>query len=119
MVNQQNKQTTIKQVREIYVAVFPVPISEDLETETVLAGYLTDPHNPSKYRVRATVETDSGAVPDLVKICDQILKLQTEIKSYRLLKFDQKGVHELDPKDFRAAAQMSFEGFPGASWGEC
>jgi hypothetical protein len=33
-------------------------------------------------------------------MCDEILKLQTEIKSYRLLKFDKKGVHELDPNDF-------------------
>jgi len=114
----ENKQEkSIKRVTEIYVAVFPVSISEDLKTETVLAGYLTDPANPYRYRVQATVETDSGAVPALVKMCDEILKLQTEITSYRLLKFDKKGVHELDPNNFRAIAQMSLEQARGNTWG--
>ena len=117
MTCQRKNQNTISRIREIYVAVFPVPISEDREAETVLAGYLTDPENPYTYRVQATVETEIGAVSDLVKMCDQILKLQAEIKSYRLLKFDKKGVHELDPNDFRAIAQMSLERVPGAVWG--
>jgi hypothetical protein len=117
MTEQHKSQNTIKRVKEIYVAVFPVSISEDLEAETVLAGYLTDPEKPYTYRVQATVETDSAAVPALVKMCDEILRLQTETPSYRLLKFDHKGVHELDPDDFRAVAQMSFKRVPGAVWG--
>lgn len=55
----------------------------------------------------------------MVKMCDEILKLQTEIKSYRLLKFDKKGVHELDPNDFSAVEQMSPERVPGAVGDVC
>ncbi|MGD2269407.1 MAG: hypothetical protein PVI06_03330 [Desulfobacterales bacterium] len=117
MTDHHKNQNTIKQVKQIYVAVFPVPIGDDFEAETVLAGCLTDPENPYTYCVQATVETDFGGLPALVKMCDEILRLQPEIKSYRLLKFDHAGVHELDPNDFRAVAQVTLQQAPGHTWG--
>lgn len=52
MPSENKQEKSIKRVTEIYVAVFPVPISEDHKAETVLAGYLTDPENPHTYSVQ-------------------------------------------------------------------
>jgi len=91
----------VERVMEIYVAVFPVPVSEKLMTEVILAGYQKGSTRPNMSLVRATVETHAEAVPDLVKLCDEIVEQQEEINSYRLLKFDNDGIQILSPGDFR------------------
>jgi|GEM_PF-668480 len=109
---------SVEKVNEIYVAVFPVPLPDEAsEVETVLAGYQQDPENPTYNRVRATVETNVSAVPDLIDMCDTIVDQQEEIRSFRLLKFDSRGIHEMDPEDFRMPASFSNNPDPVASWG--
>jgi len=104
-------------VTELYVAVFPVSIAgETAMTETILAGYQMDPKG--SLRIRATVETQISAVPDMVALCDKILAEQEELESYRLLKFDGKGIHELDPNDFRQSDPLSFSRYPQKTWGK-
>lgn len=111
---------TIEQVMEIYVAVFPVPVlGEPIQAETILAGQQEDPDNPGQVRVRATVETHLAAVPDLVAMCNKIVEQTEEIDSYRLLKFDKDGIHELDPADFQDIDRMPFERYHGSLWGSC
>ncbi len=106
---------SIKLVNEIYVAVFPVSLpGAAAKAETILAGYQHDPDHPDFDRVRATVETNRSAIPDLVDMCDTIVQEQDEITSFRLLKFDHEGIHELDPKDFRNLDEITFD--PAASW---
>jgi hypothetical protein len=105
---------------EIYVAVFPVQaFGETLKAETILAGHQPDPVHPGQTRVRATVETHIAAVPDLVALCDKIVEQTEEIDSYRLLKFDNQGIQELDPADFRNVDRISFGRHSGALWGSC
>ena len=105
-------------VTEVYVAVFPVSVAgETATTETILAGYQIDYYG--ELRIRATVETEISAVPDMVALCDKILAEQKELESYRLLKFDDKGIHELDPNDFRQSAPFSFRRHPQETWGRC
>lgn len=91
----------VERVKEIYVAVFPIPVSEDRKAEVILAGYQKNPNMPNRSLVRATVETHSEAVQDLVVLCDEIVEQQEEIESYRLLKFDKDGIHILNPEDYR------------------
>jgi len=105
----------IERVREIYVAVFPVPIDEYLSVEVVLAGYQKDSDMQEQTRVRATVETNATAIQDLVTLCDRIVDEQEEIESYRLLKFDQDGIHVLSPEDFRSFEQE----YAHVQWGCC
>lgn len=105
-------------VTEIYVAVFPVSIAgEPAMAETILAGYRKD--QGGKIRVRATVETRRTAVPDMVAMCDRIVADQEPLESYRLLKFDKTGVHELDPDDFRGNDSLFFSRYPRETWGVC
>ena len=107
-------------VTEIYVAVFPVPMSgETSMAETILAGYQKDTDNFGRIRVRATVETRISAVPDLVAMCDKIVAEQEALASYRLLKFDKVGIHELDPADFRESDPLPFSRYPQKIWGIC
>jgi len=111
---------TVKRISEVYVAVFTVQLFEDnLKAETILAGFQNDPGNPMMARARATIETQISAVPDLVAMCDEIARQQEGIETYRLLKFDKKGIHELNPEDFRQFDQFSFKRFPEARWGVC
>ncbi|MFO7838270.1 MAG: hypothetical protein R6X08_02070 [Desulfosalsimonadaceae bacterium] len=92
----------IERVGEVYVGVFPITLpGESVQAETILAGYQRDPDYPGQDRVRATVETHASAVPDLIDMCASIVAQQKEIDSFRLLKFDRNGVHELDPRNFR------------------
>jgi len=105
----------IERVTEVYVAVFPVAVNENLSMEVVLAGYQKDPSMPNMSRIRATVETHASAVQDLVALCDAIVDEQAEIESYRLLKFDKDGIHDLCPDDFRGFAQE----YTNARWGLC
>ena len=110
----------VDRISEIYIAVFPVCVFESSEkTETILAGIRSDPNRPGMNRVRATIETHLSAVPDLVLMCDEIVEQNEEVESYRLLKFDQEGVHELNPDDFRCFNQLSFAQYPETHWGQC
>ena len=110
----------IEKVLELYVVVFPVQMpSENRMAETILAGFQKDPGDLGQIRVRATVETHISAVPDLVDMCDQIIEQQKELKSYRLLKFDNKGIHELNPADFRDMDHVPFTGHHQSLWGLC
>ena len=108
----------IEQVEERYVALFPVRVfGEAIKAETILAGQLIDPKKPGQMRIRATVETDYTAVPDLVALCDKIVEQTEGIESYRLLKFDKNGIHELDPTDFQDNNRISFDRYGASSWG--
>jgi len=111
---------TVARVTEIYVAVFTVKVfDDDLKAETILAGFQNDPHNPKMARARATIETQISAVPDLVAMCDEIVKQQKGIETYRLLKFDNKGIHELNPDEFRRLELSAFRQYPEDRWGLC
>lgn len=105
----------VARVTQIYVAVFPVPMDENRLTEVILAGYQKDPNRLNRLQIRATVETDSAAVQNLVELCDEIVADQEEIDSYRLLKFDENGIHVLSPDDFRTVAPPHFP----VRWGFC
>ena len=114
-----NKQP-IEKIKEIYVAVFTVQVpGENLAVETILAGLQKNLDEPDQILVRATVETNILAVPDLVDMCDQIIEQKEGPKSYRLLKFDNKGIHELNPVDFRDTDRVSFMDYHRSSWGVC
>ena len=112
--------TTVTRVTEIYAAVFTVKVfDDDLKAETILAGFQDDPDNPKMARARATIETQISAVPDLVAMCDEILRQQKELETYRLLKFDEDGIHELNPDEFRRMDRISFTQYPEGRWGLC
>ncbi len=120
MIHPNKSKNPIDRVTEIYVGVFMVHVfGETVKTETILAGFQKDPDKPELARARATVETHLAAVPDLVAMCDQIVAQQEEIESYRLLKFDKEGIHELNPIDFRNLEQFSFRAYPETHWGIC
>jgi len=104
-----------ERVTEIYVAVFPLPVDDERMMEVILAGYQKDPDLPHMMQIRATVETHKEAVKDLVELCDEIVDEQEEIQSYRLLKFDQDGIHLLSPDDFRTFDQQ----YTHTEWGCC
>jgi len=114
-MNPDRHQESVDRVTEIYVAVFPVAINEDRKTEVILAGYQRSPDMPHMMQVRATVETHAEAVKNLVALCDEIVDEQAEIDSYRLLKFDEDGLHVLRPDDFRRFDQQ----YAKVKWGCC
>jgi hypothetical protein len=114
-MNPGGHQITTERVTEIYVAVFPVPVSDNKKTEVIMAGYQRDPNIPHMMQIRATVETHKEAVKDMVLLCDEIVNDQAEIESYRLLKFDKDGIHILSPDDFRTFDQH----YENADWGCC
>ncbi|MBC2717583.1 MAG: hypothetical protein HF978_19945 [Desulfobacteraceae bacterium] len=115
MKNPDDEKVITDFVTEIYAAVFPVPVSKNLMTEVILAGYKRDPDLPKMLQIKATVETHVNAVPDLIALCDEIVDEQGEIESYRLLKFDKEGIHILNPDDFRTLEQK----FKNVRWGTC
>jgi len=108
-------QKETERVTEIYVAVFPVAVGDGREAEVILAGVQKNTDSPHMMQVRATVETHAKAVPNLVALCDEIVDDQAEIDSYRLLKFDEDGVHTLSPDDFRPFSQQ----YTNVKWGFC
>jgi hypothetical protein len=114
-MRQGGHQKITERVTEIYVAVFPVPVSENRMTEVILAGYQKDPSMPHMMQVRATVETHTEAVQNLIELCDEIVDEQKEIESYRLLKFDKDGIHVLSPDDFRTFDKQ----YAKVDWGIC
>jgi hypothetical protein len=115
MMTPDRHEKAIERVTEVYIAVFPVAVNEDLSVEVILAGYQKDPNRPNMSLIRATVETHASAIQDLVALCDTIVAEQEEIESYRLLKFDKDGIHVLCPDDFRAFDQE----YSNARWGFC
>ena len=115
MTSPDKNEYLIQRVTEIYVAVFPVPVSDDRKAEVILAGYKSDPDRPDMSQIRATVETHVNAVGNMVALCDEIVDEQEEIESYRLLKFDKDGIHDLNPDDFRTFEQK----FMNDRWGSC
>jgi len=108
-------QTIMERVTAVYVAVFPVAVSDDRMTEVILAGYQKVSNRPHMMQIRATVETREEALTDLIELCDEIVDEQHEITSYRLLKFDKDGIHILRPDDFRAFDQR----YKNVNWGCC
>jgi hypothetical protein len=115
MMTPDRHKKAIERVTEVYIAVFPVAVNEDLSMEVILAGYQKDLNMPSMSRVRATVETHASAVQDLVALCDTIIDEQEGVESYRLLKFDKDGIHVLCPDDFRGFGQR----YTNGRWGLC
>jgi len=115
MVGSDKEKDMIERVTEIYVAVFPMPVSDNRMAEVILAGFKKDPKNPNTSIVRATVETHVNAVDNLVALCDEIVDEQKETESYRLLKFDQYGIHILNPDDFRTFEHR----FGNVRWNLC
>jgi hypothetical protein len=107
MLGPDRHEKMVERVTEIYVAVFPAPISEGRMAEVILAGYQKGSARPNMSLVRATVETHAEAVPDLVKLCDEIVEQQEEIGSYRLLRFNKNGIQILNPGDFRMLAHQN------------
>jgi len=115
MTGSDKEKDMIERVTEIYVAVFPMPVSDNRKAEVILAGFKKNPENPNMSIVRATIETHVNAVDNLVALCDEIVDEQEEIESFRLLKFDQDGIHILNPDDFRTFEQ----GFGNVRWNLC
>ena len=120
MMSPNETKNPINRVSELYVAVFPVQVfGESMKVETILAGFQKDPDRSGMSRVRATIETHPSAVPDLVLMCDQVVRQHEDVESYRLLKFDKEGIHELNPDDYRHLDELSFKGYPETRWGLC
>ena len=115
MVNPHRHEKSIERVKKIYVAVFPVQVDKDRSVEVILAGYQKDHNIPDIAWIRATIETNTNAVADLVRLCDKIVAEQEGIDSYRLLKFDKNGIHVLSPDDFRTSVQK----YTDDHWGSC
>jgi hypothetical protein len=81
-----------RKIKELYVGAFTVAVNESSPAETILFG--------NRYGVlQATIEHELGAVPHLISLCDEIATY--EGFPWRLLKFDEDGVHELDKDEYR------------------
>jgi hypothetical protein len=83
--------TRIRRVEEVYVAAFKVPVGEGTFAEIIMSGIYGDGETMF---ARSTVEHDSNAVPSLIRFCKEIEEERG--LSWRLLKFDREGIHELD-----------------------
>jgi len=80
-----------KQVEELYVAAFKVPVGEGAFAEMIMSGIYAD---GEMMFARSSVEHDPNAVPSLIRFCKEIEEERG--LSWRLLKFDREGLHELD-----------------------
>ena len=80
-----------KHVEVLYVAAFKVPVGDGSFAEMIMSGIYTDGETMF---ARSSVEHDPNAVPSLIRFCKEIE--QERGLSWRLLKFDREGVHELD-----------------------
>ena len=80
-----------RRVEEIYVAAFEVPVGEGVFAEVIMSGIYGD---GKTMFARSTVEHESNAIPSLLRLCKEIE--QERGLSWRLLKFDSEGLHELD-----------------------
>lgn len=120
MISPVKSNLAMLRVTELYVAVFPIRLpGENTKAETILAGYIKDSDETDRVRVRATVETHISAVPGMVAMCDRIVAQKEGIESYRLLKFDARGIHTLDPADFRDIRNSPLTHYPEMTWGSC
>jgi hypothetical protein len=84
---------TLDQTREIktlYAGVFKVPMHNGF-FETFLCGFS---ENGQNMIARTTIEHEARALPSLVRLCKEIE--EDKGLSWRLLKFDEEGVEELD-----------------------
>ena len=79
-----------RQVKALYAGIFKVPIPDGF-FETFLCGFC---ENGQDMVARTTIEHEAKALPDLVRLCKQIES--DKGLSWRLLKFDEDGVEELD-----------------------
>jgi hypothetical protein len=80
-----------RRVEELYVAAFEVPVGDGVFAEVIMSGIYGD---GKMMFARSTVEHETNAVPSLIRLCKEIE--QKRGLSWRLLKFDREGVHELD-----------------------
>ena len=81
----------VERITELYAGVFAVPLG-GVVAENIMVGL--------RYGVpQATVEHHAGAVPGMIRLCDEIER--AEGLPWRLVRFDADGIHELDPDDFR------------------
>lgn len=80
-----------RQVEELYVAAFTMPVGRNEFAEVIMSGIYG---NGQTMIARSTVEHDLKAVPSLIRLCKEIE--QEHGLSWRLLKFDRSGIHELD-----------------------
>ncbi len=80
-----------RRVEELYVAAFKVPVGEGTFAEIIMSGIYGDGETMF---ARSTVEHEANAVPSLIRFCKEIE--QERGLSWRLLKFDREGIHELD-----------------------
>ena len=86
----------IDRVSELYVAVFAIPIGDDVIAENIVFG--------ARYgTLQATVERHVGAVPNMINLCDEIAS--DKGWPWRLLRFSDEGIQELEPEDFRGYEQ--------------
>jgi len=80
-----------RRVEELYVAAFEVPVGDGVFAEVIMCGIYGD---GKMMCARSTVEHEQNAVPSLIRLCKEIEHERG--LSWRLLKFDSEGVHELD-----------------------
>lgn len=80
-----------RRVEELYVAAFKVPVGDGAFAEIIMSGIYGDGETMF---ARSTVEHEANAVPSLIRFCKEIE--QERGLSWRLLKFDREGIHELD-----------------------
>ncbi len=79
-----------KEITELYAGVFKVPF-DDGYTEAIMCGVYEDGQNMF---ARSTIEYEPNGLPALIRLCKQI---ETEKGlSWRLVKFDKDGLHEMD-----------------------
>lgn len=88
------KPKEIQEVTEIYVGLVMVDLGGGVWAETPMIG-----KRPDGY-MQASLETQPGAVGAVIQLCEHALD-SPECKSYRLVKFDKDGMHELNPEDYR------------------
>lgn len=80
-----------RRVEELYVAAFKVPVGEGAFAEIIMSGIYGD---GEAMFARSTVEHEPNAVPSLIRFCKEIEEERG--LSWRLLRFDREGIHELD-----------------------
>lgn len=86
------EQDNIERITGLYAGVFAIPLEGGVVAENIMFG--------ARYNIlQATVEHHAGAVPNMIRLCDEIAA--DKGWRWRLLLFNQDGIQELDPEDFR------------------
>ena len=102
MLNLRHERKTIRtrpktnRVEEFYVAAFSVPVGDGTFTEVIMRGIYGD--NQMMF-APSHVEQRPNSLSYLLSRCKQIEEEQGI--SWRLLKLDEEGVHELDTGPYR------------------